>query len=159
MGRAQPTLVFRAVRLLGTLGILLTFIVFQLVLRQLRDLTGGAAFADVLLHTVAPIMCVAGWLLFGPRGWVDRATIALTLVYLLLWGTFTMIRGAIVGFYPYPFTDPRDNGYLRVAVNLLLVGIVFVGLGFGAMWLDRRLSSRRTAETHVTPAPASEAAR
>ena len=159
MGRAQPTLFFRAVRLLGTLGILLTFIVFQLVLRQLQDLTGGAAFADVLLHTVAPIMCVAGWLVFGPRGWVDRAAIVLTVIYLVLWGAFTMIRGEIAGFYPYPFTDPTDNGYLRVALNLVLVGLVFVFLGVGAMWLDRRLESRRITEAHVEPAAASEVAR
>lgn len=142
-GVVPTSLLFRALRLLGVLGITLTFIVFQLVLRQLQDLTGRAAFADVLLHTIAPLMCVTGWVVFGPRGLIDRAAIGLTIVYLLLWGSFTMIRGDMVGFYPYPFTDPTDHGYLRVAVNLTIVGVVFVALGLLAMRLDRWLAERK----------------
>ncbi|HEY7628866.1 MAG TPA: Pr6Pr family membrane protein [Ilumatobacteraceae bacterium] len=147
-GEVPTSLLFRAVRLLGVLGIALTFIVFQLVLRQLQDLTGGAAFADVLLHTIAPLMCVSGWALFGPRRLVDRAAIGLTVVYLFLWGAFTMIRGDMVGFYPYPFTDPTDHGYLRVGVNLIIVGAVFVALGMLGMRLDRWLARRSAGTTN-----------
>src|SRR6478735_6114393 len=105
--------------MIGAVGIALTFVVFQLVLRGLQDLTGQAAFADVMLHTVSPILGVGGWLLFGPRGLIDRVVIAWTVGYVLAWTTFTMIRGAIVRrggvhFYPYPFLDAADKGYPRV---------------------------------------------
>lgn len=133
---------FRTLRLLSTLAIALTFVVFYAVLRDDNDLSGKAAAADFLLHTVSPIMCVSGWLFFGPRRLVDRTAIALTVAYLLLWGTFTLIRGEVVGFYPYPFINPDLHSYGRVAVNLVIVGAVFVGFGFGALRLDAWLARR-----------------
>ena len=68
LGRLPERTVGRVLRLIALVAITLTFVVFHAVLRDLQDLTGDAAFADVLLHTVSPLLCVSGWLLFGPRG-------------------------------------------------------------------------------------------
>lgn len=83
LGVATHSTVFRVLRLTGVVGITLTFIVFHLALRRLQDLTGQAAVADFLLHTASPILCVAAWLLFGPRGLTSWRVVALTLVFLL----------------------------------------------------------------------------
>ena len=123
-------------------GIALTFVVFHAVLRQLQDLTGDAALADFLLHTVSPIMCVAGWLWFGPRRQTSWAAVEWALAFLVVWGGATLIRGHLIGFYPYPFMDPGDSGYARVVVNLLVIGLVFVGLAAGAHLLDPKLRDR-----------------
>ena len=148
-GAASRALWFRALRMIGVVGIALTFVVFQLVLRGLQDLTGQAAFADVMLHTVSPILGVGGWLVFGPRRLADRKAIAWTVGYVAAYGVFTMIRGAIVRhggvhFYPYPFLDAADKGYPRVFLNLIVVGAAFLGLCIGARALDRRLAARRS---------------
>ena len=66
-GIASSATWFRVLRLIGVVGIALTFVVFQAVLRDLQDLTGLHALADFLLHTLSPILGVGGWLLFGPR--------------------------------------------------------------------------------------------
>jgi hypothetical protein len=52
---------------------------------------------------------------------------------------FTLVRGAAIDWYPYPFVDVVAHGYARVAINCLVVAVLFVGLGFGALALDRRL--------------------
>lgn len=148
---ARPTTVFRTLRLTALVGITLTFIVFHFALSDLQDLTGQAAVADFLLHSASPLLCVSGWLLFGPRGQTTRTVVVLSLVFLVAWGVFTLGRGEIVGWYPYPFMDPTENGSLRVAINLVLVGATFVGLSAGAHWLDQRLSRRRAT---TSPAPA-----
>jgi hypothetical protein len=142
LGRARPTTWFRAVRLTGLVGIALTFIVFHAVLRDLQDLTGNAALADFLLHTVSPVLCVGGWLWFGPRGQTSATVVWWSLAFLLAWGTFTLIRGHIIEWYPYPFMDPIDSGYVRVVVNLVIVGAVFIGMAAGAHLLDRKLPER-----------------
>jgi len=149
MGRARPTTWFRTLRLTAVVAIALTFVVFHALLRELQDLTGQAAVADFLLHTVSPILCVGGWLLLGPRGQTTRLVVALTLVYLVVWGVFTLIRGEIIGFYPYPFMDPNDGGqgYARVVVYLVAIGATFVALAAGANWLDGRLA-RRSARSN-----------
>ena len=152
LGRTPERTFARVARLTAVIAITLTFVVFHAVLRDLQDLTGDAAFADFLLHTVSPVMCVIGWLAFGPRGRTSPRTAALTMVFLLAWGTFTLIRGEIVGWYPYPFMNVGTHGYARVALNLTLVAAVFVALAFGADRLDRWLVARRRSGRQLEPA-------
>ncbi len=129
----------RALRLAALVGITVTGVVFHLVLRQLQDLQGDAAFADLLLHTVSPVLCVVGWVCFGPRGAVDRRVVARALVFPVGWLALTLVRGAVVGFWPYPFLDVDDLGIGLVLVNCLLVAGLFTGLAGGAARLDRVL--------------------
>jgi hypothetical protein len=141
-GLARPRTWFRAIRMIGLVGIALTFIVFQTVLRKLQDLTGQAAFADFMLHTASPILCVVGWLWFGPRRQTSQAAVLWALAYLIVWGGFTLIRGHAIGFYPYGFMDPSEQGYARVTVNLVIIAAIFVGMAAGAHLLDRTLRDR-----------------
>jgi hypothetical protein len=151
LGRGGRSIVFRTARLLGVVNITLTFIVFHAVLRDLQDLTGQAAFADVLLHSVSPVLCVSGWIFFGPSGLVDRAVVGLAVGYLLLWGGFTLVRGEMIDWYPYPFMDPNSpledpKGYVAVTVNLVIVAVVFLALAAATLAADRRLTSRRAPD-------------
>lgn len=152
----RPSPVFRVARLDGLIGIAVTGVVYHVALAGLHELQGYAALADQLLHTVSPLLCVIGWLLFGPR-WtaVPTAVPAITpriawwsLAYPLLWLVLTLIRGAITDFYPYPFLDAHTHGYAPVALSCVLIGVLFVGLAFGAMLVDRliiRLGRRPVA--------------
>lgn len=126
----------RALRLSALVGITVTGVVFHLVLRQLQELQGYAAFADLLLHTMSPLLCVVGWLCFGPRGAVDRRAVAGALVFPIAWLAFTLLRGTAVGFWPYPFLNVDDLGLGTVVVNCALVAVLFTGLTLGAARLD-----------------------
>jgi hypothetical protein len=137
--------VFSAFRLAGVLSMIVTGVVFHLALRGLHDLHGTAAAADFLLHTVSPVMAVVSWLAVGPHGVVTRSVIGMTLIYPVGWLIVTLIRGAIVGFYPYPFLDATTHGYLRVTVNCLLVAVLFLALAIGAAALDRALAPTGTS--------------
>jgi hypothetical protein len=127
---------FSGLRLSGVLSMMVTGVVFHIALRGLHDLHGTAAVADFLLHTVSPIMAVISWLVIGPRGVVSWRVIGLTMIYPILWLIATLIRGAIVNFYPYPFLDATTHGYLKVAVNCVLVAVLFLGVAIGAKFLD-----------------------
>jgi hypothetical protein len=135
----RRTPVFSGLRLSGVLSMIVTGVVFHLALRGLHDLHGTAKVADFLLHTVSPVMAVISWVIIGPRGAVTRRVIGLTLIYPVLWLIATLIRGAIVNFYPYPFLDATTHGYLKVIVNSLIVAVLFLGLAIGAARLDRFL--------------------
>ncbi|WP_436494849.1 Pr6Pr family membrane protein [Actinokineospora sp. HUAS TT18] len=137
--------VFRAFRLMGVLGITITGIVFHTVLSGLNDLQGAAAVADFFLHTASPLLTVVGWLVFGPRGLIDNRVIALAALFPLLYLGFTLVRGPIVDFYPYPFLDVSEHGYGKVAFNSVLVAMLFVVLALGARAVDRALAKRETA--------------
>ena len=136
---------FRVLRLSAVIAITITGVVFHLALKGLTELTGKAVTADWILHTASPILGVVGWVVFGPRGWVTRRIVRLSVVFPLLWLAYTLARGALVqdrtgrDFYPYPFLDVVDHGYARVVVNLVLVAVLFFVLALGALAADRRL--------------------
>jgi hypothetical protein len=138
----RRTPVFSGLRLSGVLSMIVTGVVFHVALRGLHDLHGTAAAADFLLHTVSPILAVVSWLVVGPRGVVSRPVIGISLIYPIGWLIATLIRGAIVGFYPYPFLDATAHGYFFVAVSCVLVALLFLALAIGAGALDRALSHR-----------------
>jgi hypothetical protein len=139
---ADPERDSRAMRVLvldAVVSIAVTGIVYNLVLAQTANPQGLHEVADVFCHMITPLLAVLGWLLFGPRGLVDRDVVLLSAVYPLAWLAFTLVRGAVVDWYPYPFVDVVAHGYARVAINCLVVAVLFVGLGLGALALDRRL--------------------
>lgn len=137
---------FWVLRLDGVLCIAVTFVVFQLALKGLQDLEGRARTADFLLHTVSPVMCVLGWLAFGPRGRTSWRVVRRAAVFPLAWLVFALTLQQLTGgFSLYPFLDVADNGWLRVLRNAALVAVFFLGLAAAARLLDQRLPGRRRA--------------
>lgn len=140
---ATRTKLFAVLWLDALVGIIVTGIVYQVALAGLYELHGLSLFADIMLHKVTPILFVLGWLVAGPRGALTWRTVWWSLIYPLAWLAFTLPRGALTGFYPYPFVDAATLGYGRVTVNCVAIGLFFTALAVGALLLDRRLSNTR----------------
>ncbi len=113
-------------RLIGLVAITITGIVYHVALSGLLDLESWARVADELLHTVVPVLAIAGWLMFGPRRRTSSAIARLSVLFPIVWGTFTLIRGAMIHYYP------------------LWIGLLFLGVAAGATALDKRLGSTAT---------------
>ena len=147
---------FRTLRLDGLVAIAVTGVVFHLTLAQLQELTGWDAVADFVLHTLSPILCVVGWLVFGPRGALSRRVVLLGVIAPVCWIVYALVRGALVqdrfgnDYYPYPFMNVPEHGYPAVLVNVCLVAALFLAISFGALWLDRRLSGQPRGQAIVT---------
>jgi hypothetical protein len=139
----RPSTVFRVFRLAGLIGVTVTGVVFHLALAALQELQGYAALADFLLHTASPVVTLVGWLLFGPRPHAGPRVVLLSLLFPLAWLVFTLVRGPVADFYPYPFLDVRVLGYPVVLVNCVVVGLLFGALAAGAVALDRFRSAGR----------------
>ena len=54
---------------------------------------------------------------------------------------YTLLRGELAEWYPYPFVDVNDHGYGRVLLNCVGVAVLFLVCGFVAMLAERRLSA------------------
>lgn len=135
----RASMPFEVLRLTGLVAITITGIVFHVALAQSLDLKSWDAVGNELVHTVVPIMAVVGWLLIGPRGLVSARVTWLSLIFPVCWLSFTLIRGAIIGWYPYPFIDVTQLGYGRAALNCVWVAILMLGLAAAATVVDRRL--------------------
>lgn len=146
-GVERPSQAFATARLIGLVAITVTGVVYHVALASLVDLAQWDEFGNQLVHTVVPILAVVGWLAFGPRGATSARTAWQSLIFPVAWLAFTLIRGAIVGFYPYPFVDVRLLGYVDVAINCVWVSFLMLSLAGGAVLLDRRLSANTVATT------------
>ncbi len=135
----RTSTLFRTFRLIGLVAITITGIVYHVALAHLLDLDSWALAADVTLHTVVPVLAIVGWLAFGPRGATSGRIAALTLLFPAWYMIFSLVRGAFIGWYPYPFADVNALGYGRVLVNAFWICLLFVAVAAGANLLDEHL--------------------
>ncbi len=144
LGRATTSPLFAVARLTGVVAITVTFIVFHVALSGLLELDTLAQTANQLQHTIVPIMAVVGWLAFGPRRLTSSRVTSLTVVFPLAYMIFTAVRGPLASdWYPYPFTDVHQLGYLRVSLNAAWIALLFIALAAAATALDARLQPAR----------------
>ena len=139
MDPSRSSTVFKVFRLIGVVGIAITGIVFHAVLKDLVDLESWALVADNILHTIVPILAIALWLMYGPRRLTSKRIVWLSALFPVCWLVFTLIRGEIVNFYPYPFVDVAALGYVRVLINCVWVSVLYLGVAAAATALDGRL--------------------
>ncbi|MEO6826131.1 MAG: Pr6Pr family membrane protein [Microbacteriaceae bacterium] len=98
---------FGAVRALVTSYMIVSGIVFAAMVIQAStlDYTIAVPWSDQLLHFWIPGFAVIDWLLDPGTVRPSGKLLGLALVYPSLWGVFTLIRGSMVGWYPYFFLD------------------------------------------------------
>jgi hypothetical protein len=100
-------------------------VVFSMLLRNV-DLGSLRPWINVLLHYVMPVVVVADWLLRpgappnGARDWL------LVLAFPLAYVGYVLVRGGSLGWYPYPFLDPRTGGYGSVAAHVVAIVALFL---------------------------------
>lgn len=148
-GVDRDTRLWRALRLDAVVICVGGGVVHFFLLRPLLDLDGADRLADVLLHNVVPLLALVGWLWFGPRGRASRADLAPFLVLPVVWLLYTLLRGAFVDWYPYPFVDVVEHGYGVVLVNVLGITAFLVLFALAVIALDERLSQRDRTEEPV----------
>lgn len=125
----------------ATVYISITGVVYSLLLSNV-DVNTALPWANVVLHYVVPVAMVVDWLLDLPERRIEFRSALAWLGYPIAYLAYTLIRGPIVQWYPYPFLDPRPHGYGFVAVMSVFVALsaaVFVALVAGATRLPGRM--------------------
>ena len=122
--------------------------IYHTLLAGLWRPTGLQLLADVLLHTVTPVLFLIDFLAFPPGEAARWSSAWKALVFPLAYGVWSLVHGAVSGFYPYPFLDVAKRGYGAVLVTMLLMGAGFyvVTLALtGLQHLQRRLTRKARA--------------
>jgi hypothetical protein len=96
-------------------------IVYNLVLRRLWNPQGLQLLVDELLHSVIPVMFFLFWLLYVPKNRLSFKNLRGWLLYPFIYLAAILVRGAVSGFYPYPFLDVNDKGYLKIFINIFVL--------------------------------------
>ena len=132
--------VFRA---MAAINMTVVGVVFTLLLRG-ADLGSLLPWVNFVVHYLMPCVVVFDWILLPPRTRLVTRDLLLCLIFPGVYLSYVLIRGSIVGWYPYPFLNPTNvGGYGGVTVYAIGVTAVFV-VG-GALLFMIANSGRRRA--------------
>ena len=146
--RTAPLLKF-----IGMLGILLTFLVFNIMLAgaEGRDPQANWRIGSLCFHVVLPVLYIADWFLFyerkGCKWYYPLASIGFPLAYAL----FLLIQAVILKFdssilipttttpliYPYFFVNLETLGVSGVLMWIGILSAAFVAVGYLFFLLDK----------------------
>jgi hypothetical protein len=127
--------------------ILVVGAVYEVALRRLWNQEGLRFAVDVVLHYVMPLGYFTYWLAFVPKGTLRYRAVWLWTIYPLAYLVYSMIRGQLYGFFPYPFIAFTETGWPRFFVNVAVLIVVFVVTGLLLIALDRLFARRRLPYT------------
>jgi hypothetical protein len=136
-GHVSPALDF--LRGAVTLYMTTTIIIFIVLLSGYSsDELTAVPWDNTVLHYILPIAVILDWLidgrLIGVRALgagVDRISVPRALWWLLFplaYLVYSLVRGAIVDWYPYPFMDPSQHGYVGVAITSVVIAVVIAAV-------------------------------
>jgi hypothetical protein len=152
--RDERTAGFDAARTAATFYIAITGVVFAALLSGMQEqLDTHNEFANAVLHYVIPAAAALDWLIDPPRHRLGPTIALAWLAYPVAWFAYTLIRGSVVGWYPYPFVDVSTHGYGRVLLNALVFLAVFA---VGALALSR-LAAWRSGRSAPVAVPSASA--
>ena len=139
-------------KFIGMLGILLTFLVFNIMLAgaEGRDPQANWRIGSLCFHVVLPILYIADWFLFRERGKVKWYYPIASIGFPLAYAIFLLIQAIILKFdssilipttttpliYPYFFVNLDTQGVNGVLMWIGILGVAFAAVGFAFFGLD-----------------------
>jgi len=110
--------------------------VYNVILRLLWAPQGLQQLVDELLHSLIPLLFLIFWYIYVSRHVLKWKQVPSWLLYPFFYFIYVLIRGALTGFYPYPFINVKEHGYGPVLLNSLYImcaflffSALFVGIG------------------------------
>ena len=137
----------QSVRAAIALYILVVCIVYYALLAKIHNPVGLSAVLNVGLHFLLPVLYILDWLLFAKKDSMSFKHLPLWTAFPAAYGVFNIIRGAMTGFYPYPFLNITELGFGAVFINMFGFMLIYAIGGAIFITLGRRMKSARSLKT------------
>jgi hypothetical protein len=79
---------------------------------------------NTVLHYILPIAIIVDWLIAPPVAAISLTSALSWLAFPLAYLAYSLIRGPIAHWYPYPFMNPSTHGYVGVAVTSVIIAVI-----------------------------------
>jgi len=137
--RGTDSTTFTTVRL-GVLSyMVVTGVVYAALLRGVAtEGYAGISWPNEALHVWAPIFIVIDWLVAPGRVALNWRALGFVLLYPVAWLAFTLVRGGLTGWYPYPFLDPAlPSGWFGVVAYIAGIAVFIAAVAAGGLTAGR----------------------
>jgi hypothetical protein len=122
--------------------ILTVGLTYNIILRGIWQPQGLQRVVDESLHVIVPVYYVLYWFNFSPKNNLQWKNAFPWLIYPFLYLVYTLIRGAFVHYYPYPFVDADKLGINKALVNSGVLFILFFLLSLLFVWIGKLMSKK-----------------
>ena len=146
-------------KFIGMLGILLTFLVFNILLagEAGRDPQANWRIGSLCFHVVLPIMYILDWFLFYERKKTKWHYPIVSITFPIAYVVFLLIQAIILKFdssilipttttpliYPYFFVNLDKQGVPGVLMWVGILSIAFVIVGFVFFGIDKLIKTKK----------------
>lgn len=111
------------------LYIFIVGLVYNTVLRGIWTPTGWQLIVDNLLHVILPVLFTLYWFFFAEKAKLNWKDGIYWIFFPLFYLVYSLIRGALVNWYPYPFLNAAKLGYEKVVLNIGTMLVIFFVAG------------------------------
>jgi len=125
--------------------ILIVGIIYVTVLQRLWKPQGLQWLADIILHYAIPALYTIYWLTIVPKGHSKWKHCFRWLIYPALYFAYSIVRGAVTGWYPYPFLNVKQNGFNNTLLNAVAILGFFIIVGFIFIGIDKYFARTKVA--------------
>lgn len=94
-------------------------------------------WVDVVLHYLGPLVVLVDWVADPPTSGIDGRTMLWWLSFPAAYLGYSLIRGLVVGWFPYPFIDPAIVGWGGVVTWSVAITVAVVAMAAGVGVLGR----------------------
>ncbi|MBH2007319.1 Pr6Pr family membrane protein [Candidatus Saccharibacteria bacterium] len=120
-----------------TVYILIVGIGFSVLLAGIEGIVLTAVpWDNTVLHYILPIAVLVDFLIDRPKRKLSFKKSLVWLLFPVTYLIYSLLRGGLIGWYPYPFLNPDIEGYGAVAITvagLLALSLVLI-------WIVTRLT-------------------
>ncbi|MFB2119841.1 Pr6Pr family membrane protein [Parapedobacter sp. 2B3] len=126
-------------RMLAATAVYITVVgaVYNIILRHQWAPQGLQLVVDELLHSVTPLYYLVFWVAFIPKTMLTWKHVFPWLLYPLIYFLCILVRGALSGFYPYPFINVTELGWGTVLLNSAGITVAFVVVSLVVIGISR----------------------
>lgn len=122
----------------STVYILVVGVGFSILLAGLEGVALTAVpWDNTVLHYIIPIAVLVDYLIDRPQAKLHFKQSLVWLLFPVAYLIYSLVRGAVTNWYPYPFLNPANHGYDSVAIASIGLSIVTVAI----IWFVTRLSA------------------
>lgn len=148
---------FAVLHLLVATYMVTTGIVYNAILRSMPLDPGlSQPWSNEILHLGVPIYLLLDRLFAPGNRRLSFKTVGIVIIYPIVWATYTLVRAPFIvdqstgtlGWYPYPFLDPRlaETGYQSVFTWVVVLLSLIAVIGF-VLLVVARLRDRTRRST------------
>ena len=127
----------------ATLYMVITGIVFAVLLAGVEgSILTAVPWDNLVLHYIMPVVLLVDWLVDKPSKGITFKSSFVWLIYPLTYVIYSLVRGQLVNWYPYPFLDPKTKGFSGVFLTSVGIAALTMILMFVLTKLTRKKSAR-----------------